>query len=168
MTQRAILQYPDDSLHQVSAVVTAFDGGLRAVVDDLFDTLARGSAIGLAAPQIGVLQQIIVVSVPDDAFGARAYINPEIIEARGYGIVEESCLSVPDVVGNVVRHPEIRLRAQTLEGETTELELDGMHAVCVQHEIDHLNGKLFIDRLSWFKRLSIRRAAAKRLRAAAA
>lgn len=162
MSQRAIIEYPDPRLREPCEAVTAFDASLEELVNDLFDTLGTGSAIGLSAPQIGQLKQVLVVHVPDDDYGPRCYINPEILSTAGYGIVEESCVSVPGVVGNVIRHPQVDVRAWDVHGEAFETRLEGMHAVCLQHEMDHLQGKLFIDRLSWFRRLRIRRAARRR------
>ena len=106
------------------------------------------------------------MEVPDDDYGAQTYVNPEIIWSKTPGLIEESCLSVPGIVGNVVRATRVGVRASGLDGERFEREVTGMHAVCLQHEMDHLEGKLFIDRLSWFRRLRIRRAAAKASRAA--
>ena len=168
MTARVILEYPDPLLQEPSAAVSAFNHHTRQLVEDLFDTLATTAAIGLSAPQIGELQRVLVIDVPGDAYGPRSYINPEIVDSSGYGIVEESCVSVPDVVGNVIRHPAVRVRAQNTHGDTFEEDIEGMHAVCLQHEIDHLNGMLFIDRLSWLRRLLIRRATRRRLASAAA
>lgn len=164
MARLNILEHPDPVLRRPSAPVTDFDDALGTLIDDLFDTMAQTRAIGLSAPQAGHLQQVIAVHVPDDAFGPQAYVNPEILHSAVPGIVEEGCLSVPGVLGNVVRATRIRVRAQDRNGETFEREVDGMHAVCVQHEMDHLVGKLFIDRLSWFKRLRVNALVARRVR----
>lgn len=153
-----VLEYPHDTLRQQSTPVGEFDTALDTFVTDLFDTLDHCGGIGMSAPQLGRLEQILVVHVPDDEYGRRVYINPEVLAASRKGLVEESCLSVPGIVGNVIRPTRIRVKAQDLSGKPFEQDLDGMHAVCVQHEIDHLQGTLFIDRLSWFKKLRLRLA----------
>lgn len=161
MAQLPILEYPDATLRATSSPVTDFDTDLTALVSDLFDTLAVRGGLGLSAPQTGRLQRVLVVHVPDDEYGPMAYINPEILKTAAPGLVEEGCMSVPGVLGNVIRPTQIRVRAQDPRGTCFERDLNGMHAVCVQHEIDHLEGRLFIDRLSWFRRMRIK-AAAKR------
>ncbi len=166
MSPFPIVQYPSDTLRQVSAPVEDFDETLFALVDNLFRSLEEHGGIGMSAPQLGSLQRVLVVHVPDDDYGPQVYINPEIVSTSGFGIVEESCLSVPGIVGNVIRAAQVRVRAQDPDGNVFEREVDGMHGVCIQHEIDHLEGKLFIDRLSWFHRWRIRRATAKAQRAA--
>jgi peptide deformylase len=164
MTRLSILEHPDDTLRQTSMPVVNFDGELNRLVEDLFETLSVTGGIGLSAPQVGQLRQVLVVHVPDDQFGAQVYINPELLWTAKPGLVEESCLSVPGIVGNVFRATRLRVRARDSHGEPFEREVQGMHAVCLQHEMDHLDGTLFIDRLSWFRRLLIRRAAAKAAR----
>jgi peptide deformylase len=167
MTQLSILEHPDDILRQVSAPVERFDRELRQLVDDLFETLHATGGIGLSAPQAGCLRQVMVIAVPDDDYGPQTYINPEIVWSKTPGLIEESCLSVPGIVGNVIRATRVGVRARGLDGERFEREVTGMHAVCLQHEMDHLEGRLFIDRLSWFRRMRIRRAAARASRATA-
>jgi peptide deformylase len=151
-----IITLPDARLREVSAPVEIFDQQTAELVDNLFATLESLGGIGLCAPQTGCLQRVLVVHVPDDSYGPRAYINPEILAASAPGFVEESCLSVPGIAGNVIRRTRVRVRAQDCRGELFEAAVDGMHAVCLQHEIDHLDGRLFIDRLSWFKKLRLR------------
>ncbi|MFK7830291.1 MAG: peptide deformylase [Congregibacter sp.] len=158
MTVLTVLEHPDETLRRSSKAVTAFNDSLSSFVTDLFDTLKHSGGIGMSAPQLGRLERILVVSVPDDQYGPQVYINPELLKSSRRGLVEESCLSVPGVVGNVLRATRIRIRASDQHGVSFERELDGMHAVCLQHEMDHLNGKLFIDRLSWFKKLRLRLA----------
>jgi peptide deformylase len=166
MAVRAIVEHPDPSLREVSAPVVTFNGELRELVDDLFDTLAAKGGIGLCAPQTGALQRVLVIHVSDDAYGPRVYINPELQWTAAPGFVEESCLSVPGIVGNVIRGTRALVAARDVDGNPFELEVDGLHAVCLQHEIDHLDGKLFIDRLSWFSKLRLRLSAARAARAA--
>lgn len=154
-----IIEIPDERLRQHSRSVSVFDDALKAQVDDLFETLAHTGGIGLSAPQTGILKRIILVDVPDDSYGARLYINPEILSKSKSRYVEESCLSVPGIEGNVVRCTKLKVRAQDIHGTVSEYDVDGMHAVCVQHEFDHLEGVLFTDRLSWFKKLRLKMAA---------
>ena len=152
-----ILEYPDEALRQVSVPVQVFDSTLQGLVEDLLETLERSGAIGLSAPQAGVLQRVLVVHVPGDDYGAQVYINPEILGRARLGLVEESCLSVPGIVGNVMRATQVHVRAQDPSGQYFERALQGMHAVCLQHEIDHLDGKLFVDYISEAKRTRIRK-----------
>ena len=161
MSPFRILEYPDDKLRQVSAPVENFDETLFTLVDNLFRVLEEQGGIGLAAPQLGCQQRAVVIHVPDDEHGPQVYINPEIIRTAGLGLVEESCLSVPGIVGNLIRAARVRVRAFDPDGVEFERDLDGMHAVCLQHEVDHLDGKLFIDRLSWFRRMRIKRSVAR-------
>ena len=168
MAQRDILEYPDPRLNLPTHPVTAFDDDLGRLIDDLLETLYATKAVGLSAPQINDRRAVLVLDLSDDASAPQVYINPEILAKAAWGLVEESCLSVPGVVGNVVRATEIRVRAQDRTGETFERDLTGMDAVCLQHELDHLAGKLFIERLSIFRRLRIRAAAARARRRRAA
>ncbi|MDP5053564.1 MAG: peptide deformylase [Congregibacter sp.] len=156
-----IIEVPDERLRETSPPVLLFDQALQEQVADLFDTLQHTGGIGLSAPQTGILKRIILVHVPDDAYGPQLYINPEILSKSKSRYVEESCLSVPGVEGNVVRCTRLRVRAQHADGESFEKDVDGMHAVCVQHEFDHLEGVLFVDRLSWFKKLRLKLAQGK-------
>ena len=149
----SIVEYPESVLRQVSPPVEEFDEALSELIDDLFATLDRTSGIGLSAPQIGRLARVSIVRVPDDEYGPRVYVNPRILQKTALGIVEESCLSVPGVVGNVFRATQVRVAAQDASGEAFECDVSGMHAACLQHEIDHLDGKLIIDRFWWFRRL---------------
>ena len=161
MAQRDILEYPDPRLNLPTNPVTAFDDDLGQLVDDLLETLYARKGLGLSAPQVNDRRAVLVLDLSGDASAPQVYINPEILAKAAWGLVEESCLSVPGVVGNVVRATEIRVRAQDRTGEIFECDLTGMDAVCVQHEMDHLAGKLFIERLSIFRRLRIRVAAAR-------
>jgi peptide deformylase len=162
-----ILEYPDPTLREQSLPVVAFDDELAQLVGDLFDTLGERGGLGLSAPQVGRLTRVLVVHVPDDGVGPAAYVNPEVIKTAAPGLVEEGCISVPGILGNVIRPTQIRVRAQDAgTGDWFERDLSGMHAVCVQHEIDHLDGRLFIDRLSWFRRMRIRAAAKREMRSA--
>ncbi|MEO1089929.1 MAG: peptide deformylase [Pseudomonadota bacterium] len=164
MARLPILEYPDARLRERAEPVVAFDGELEQLIDDLFETLYATTGIGLAATQAGVRHQVLVMDLSGDASAPQEYVNPEIITSAVPGLVEESCLSVPGVVGNVIRATQVRVRAYDRTGEPFERDLEDMHAVCLQHEMDHLAGKLFIDRLSLFRRLGIRLAARGRSR----
>lgn len=167
MAELTILEYPDPILRSTSSPITDFNADLSRLVDDLFDTLSAKGGLGLSAPQAGQLVRVLVVDVPDDDYGPVAYINPTVLKSAAPGLVEEGCMSVPGILGNVIRPTQIRVRAQDVHGDWSERDLVGMHAVCVQHEIDHLDGRLFIDRLSWFRRLRIRAAARREAQHAA-
>ena len=156
MPLRPVLEYPDPRLREPAVPVRAFDAGLAALTDDLRDTLADAGGLGLSAPQIGDDRAVLVVDLSDDGTGAEVYVNPVLLGRAAPGLVEESCLSIPGVVGNVIRHTEVRVRAVDVAGDPFERELSGMAAVCLQHEMDHLNGTLFIDRLSLLRRLRLR------------
>ena len=156
-----ILEYPDPRLRVPARSVSAFDASLETLVEDLVDTLRATKGIGLAAPQAGDRRAVLVIDLSEGASPPQVYVNPEILASAVPGLVEESCLSVPGVVGNVVRATELRVRAQDLGGESFERNLSGMEAVCLQHEMDHLAGRLFVDRLPLLRRLRIRAAAAR-------
>jgi peptide deformylase len=148
-----ILTIPDERLKQVSEPVTRFDRELLAFVADLEETRRAGpAAVGIAAPQVGRFQRIVIVDCsqtrkPVPNHGHLVLVNPEIVHWEGYEPGREGCLSVPDYTGNVIRATQIKLRAQTPTGETVEYEMQGFEARAVQHEIDHLDGQLFIDRV---------------------
>jgi peptide deformylase len=164
MARLAILEYPDPRLRRPSVPVDRFDADLARRIDDLLETLYGTTGIGLSAPQAGDLRQVLVMDLSGSASAPQVYVNPEILTSTLPGLVEESCLSVPGVVGNVVRATQLRVRAQDRTGVSFERDLEGMHAVCLQHEMDHLQGRLFIDRLSWFRRLRARATAKARAR----
>ncbi|MDJ0852104.1 MAG: peptide deformylase [Myxococcota bacterium] len=166
MTRLQILEYPDPRLRLPSAPVTEFDDDLGRLIDDLLETLTASKAIGLAAPQANDRRAVLVIDPSGSGSARQVYVNPEILRESTPGLVEESCLSVPGVVGNVIRATEVRVRARNRSGEAFERDLSGMDAVCLQHEMDHLAGRLFVDRLSWFRRWRIRAAARRRQRAA--
>lgn len=147
-----ILKLPDPRLKQVSEPVERFDEDLRAFVADLEETrLAGPAAVGIAAPQVGRFQRIVIVDVSGRPktpnHGYLILVNPEIVHWEGYAIGREGCLSVPDYTGNVIRATGIRLKAQDLDGRETEYAMEGYEARAVQHEMDHLDGLLFVDRV---------------------
>ena len=159
-----ILEYPDPRLRLRSAPVTRFDDTVPRLADDLLETLYVSRAIGLSAPQANDHREVLVMDLSGDASAPQVFVNPRILASGALGLVQESCVSVPGVVGNIVRATEVRVRARTVRGETFERNLDGMEAVCLLHEMDHLVGRLFVDRLSLFRRLRIRAVAAARVR----
>jgi peptide deformylase len=164
MARLPILEYPDPRLRLRAEPVTELNLDLSRLIDDLLETLYSTTGIALSAPQTGILTQALVIDLSENRSEPHVYINPQILSSAVPGIVEESCLSVPGVVGNVVRATQVRVRALDRSGNVFERDVEGMHAVCIQHEMDHLAGKLFVDRLSLFRRLGIRAAARARAR----
>jgi len=148
-----ILKIPDDRLKQVSEPVKQFDDQLRAFIDDLEQTRRDGpAAVGIAAPQVGRFQRVVIVDVsntrkPVPNHGYMILVNPEITHWDGFEMGREGCLSVPDYTGNVIRATQIKIRAQDPWGEPLEYQMEGYEARAVQHELDHLDGLLFIDRV---------------------
>ena len=157
MAKREILTYPNPVLNEISKPVTVFDRDLGVLVDDMLETMYPANGIGLAAPQIGVLQRVIVVDISDKRNEPLHFINPEVTWKEGKICMEEGCLSVPDYRDDVERPAHIKVRAQDKTGKTFELEADELLAVCIQHEIDHLNGILFVNKISRLKREFFRR-----------
>lgn len=152
MAKLEILETPDPRLRTVAKPVTRFDDELGGLIDDMIETMYDANGIGLAATQVNVHQRLLVLDVSENQDTPRVYINPEIIESEGSETCEEGCLSVPGIYAEVSRAEKIRVSARDREGQAFEEELGGMHAICLQHEIDHLNGRLFIDYLSPLKR----------------
>lgn len=168
MAQLPIIEYPDPRLRLRAEPVSVFDVALARLVDDLLETLYATGGIGLSAPQAAHRRQVLVMDLSGNASAPQVYINPEILSSAVPALVEESCLSVPGVVGNLVRATRLRVRARDPAGQVFERDLEDMHAVCLQHELDHLSGRLFIDHLSLVHRLHIRLAATAQARASAA
>ncbi|GAB4300750.1 MAG: peptide deformylase [Thiohalomonadaceae bacterium] len=152
-----ILHFPDPRLRTRAAPVSQVDDGVRRLVDDMFDTMYDAPGIGLAATQVNVHQRVIVIDVSEEKNEPRVFINPEIISREGVEQMDEGCLSVPGVYETVERAEKVRVRALNRDGQPFELEADGLLAVCIQHEMDHLEGKLFVDYLSSLKRERIRK-----------
>lgn len=167
MAVRAVLADPDPRLRQRSREVAAFDAALDALVQDLIDTMHAASAIGLSAPQIGVPLRVAVLDLSPDRNAPEVFVNPEVLAQGMLAIVEESCLSVPGVVANVRRDIRARVRARDRRGEPFEADLADLRAVCLLHEVDHLEGRLFTDRLPAWRRWLLRLRAPSRSRAAA-
>ncbi|MEW6646638.1 MAG: peptide deformylase [Pseudomonadota bacterium] len=152
-----ILHFPDPRLRTRAAPVSQVDDGIRRLVDDMFDTMYDAPGIGLAATQVNVHQRVIVIDVSEEKNEPRVFINPEIISRDGVEQMDEGCLSVPGVYETVERAEKVTVRALNRDGQPFELEADGLLAVCIQHEMDHLEGKLFVDYLSSLKRERIRK-----------
>lgn len=152
-----ILHFPDERLRQVCSPVDVFDDRLQILIDDMFETMYAAPGIGLAAIQVNVHKRVLVADVSEDRSGAICLINPEILRSEGQEEMDEGCLSVPGFYETVRRAERIRVKALDRKGEPVELETDGLLAVCIQHEIDHLNGKLFVDYISPLKRGRIRK-----------
>ena len=158
MAQLAILEYPDPRLRTKAAPVTVFDAALKQQIADMFETMYAAPGIGLAATQVDWHHRLLVIDISEDKNHPQVFINPEILSREGEATGEEGCLSVPGIFDDVPRaRSAIRVRAQDADGKVLERELDGMLAVCVQHEMDHLDGKLFVDYLSELKRQRIRK-----------
>jgi len=159
-----ILHYPDPRLRTKAAPVTEVNDTIRTLVRDMFETMYEAPGIGLAATQVNVHQRVIVVDVSENKDEPLVFINPELIEHSGFEEMEEGCLSVPGIYDKVQRADWIRVRALNEQGETFEMEADELLAVCIQHEMDHLEGKLFVDYLSEMKRQRIRKKLEKQSR----
>ena len=152
MAKLEILEFPDERLRTVAKPVDRFDSELRQLVDDMVETMYGAQGIGLAATQVNVHRRLLVLDISQNQDSPRVYVNPEIVASEGTETCEEGCLSVPGIYAEVSRAERITIAAQDAEGQTFREELEGLHAVCVQHEIDHLDGKLFVDYLSPLKR----------------
>ena len=157
MAKLTILEFPDPRLRKKAAPVGAVDDALRALIDDMFETMYAAPGIGLAATQVDVHQRLLVCDVSTDKDAPHALINPEIVEKDGVAVTEEGCLSVPGYFEEVERAEQIRVKFLDRDGEPQEMEAEGLLAVCIQHEMDHLEGKLFVDYLSEAKRSRIRK-----------
>jgi peptide deformylase len=157
MALLTILEYPDPRLRNRAVPVTRFDAELAQLIDDMFETMYAAPGIGLAATQVDVHKRLIVLDVSAEKNEPLVFINPELLAREGSATMEEGCLSVPGVFDEIQRAAKIRVRAQDRTGETFERELEGVAGICLQHEIDHLEGKLFVDYLSDLKRERVRK-----------
>ena len=167
MAKLKILEFPDPRLRTKAAPVEVVDDALRALIADMFETMYDAPGIGLAATQVDVHQRLLVADVSSDKSEPHVLINPEIIEKDGVTFTDEGCLSVPGYYEEVQRAEHIRVRFLDQGGTPTEMEARGLLAVCIQHEMDHLDGKLFVDYLSEAKRQRIRKKLEKERRHAA-
>lgn len=166
MAKLDILTYPDSRLHKVAQPVAEVDDRIRQLVKDMAETMYDAPGIGLAATQVDVHERVLVIDLSETRDELRVFINPEITWASDNRKVwEEGCLSVPEVYDRVERPDRIKVRALNEKGESFELEADGLLAVCIQHEIDHLNGKVFVEYLSPLKQNRIKQKLHKRERA---
>jgi peptide deformylase len=164
MAKLKILEFPDPRLRTKATPISAVDDALRTLIDDMFETMYAAPGIGLAATQVDVHKRLLVADVSPDQSQPYALINPEILEKDGVIVSDEGCLSVPGYYEEVERAEHIRLRFLDRNGDPQEMEAEGLLAVCIQHEIDHLDGKLFVDYLSEAKRQRIRKKLLKERR----
>ncbi len=164
MAIRTILHYPDKRLRMPGATVTDFGDAFQALVEDMAETMYAAPGVGLAAPQIGVAQRLFVIDIAsaDEPSDLRIFVNPRILDATGAICWEEGCLSFPGVTEEIDRAERVTVRAQDRHGKTFDLEAEGLLAVAIQHENDHLDGKLMVDHVGMLKRRMIDRAMRKR------
>jgi peptide deformylase len=159
-----ILQYPDNRLHTVAKAIPEVDDEIRRLAADMAETMYAAPGIGLAATQVDRHIRMIVIDVSEEKNELRVFVNPEIVEKDGEVVFEEGCLSVPGIYEKVTRAEHIRAQALDLDGQRFELEAEGLLAVCIQHEIDHLNGKVFVEYLSRLKQERIKTKLVKQQR----
>ncbi len=164
MARLDILHYPDARLHTVAKPVQAVDARLRKLVEDMAETMYAANGIGLAATQVNVHERVIVIDISEARKELRVFINPELVAKSGQVEGEEGCLSVPGIYDRVTRAERVTVRALDRDGNAFELDADGLLAVCIQHEMDHLAGKVFVDYLSGLKRNRIKTKLAKQAR----
>ena len=164
MSRLEILHFPDPRLRRRAGPVSVVDDEIRRLIDDMLETMYDAPGIGLSAPQVNVAKRVVTIDVSPDRSAPVCLVNPEILATDGETETEEGCLSVPGVY-EIVKRPEwVRVSALDRDGRTREVEAEGLLAVCIQHEIDHLDGRLFVDYLSRLKRQRIRKKAEKALR----
>lgn len=166
MAKLTILEYPDPRLRTIAQPVTVFDAALKRLVADLYETMYAAPGIGLAASQVDVHRCLLVADVSEDKDDPRVLVNPRILEREGAQVCQEGCLSLPGIFADVERADRIVVQAQDPDGVAFTLETDGLLAVCIQHEMDHLEGKLFVDYLSPLKRGMVRKKLEKQRRQA--
>lgn len=166
MSKLNILRYPDPRLHKVAKPVTVFDARLAKLVDDMAETMYDAPGIGLAATQVDVHERVVIIDISETKDQLTAFINPEVVWAsEEKHVYEEGCLSVPGIYDGVERPARVKVRAQDVKGEFFEVEADDLLAVCIQHEMDHLLGKVFVEYLSPLKRNRIKTKLQKEERA---
>jgi peptide deformylase len=157
MTKLAILEYPDPRLRTRAEAVALVDDAVRHLARDLLETMYAANGVGLAATQVDIHRRVIALDVSEGRDQPLVLINPQLLSAEGTGPAEEGCLSLPGIYDKLSRATRIRVRGLDLQGEPFEMDAEGLLAVCIQHEMDHLEGKLFVDYLSELKRQLIRR-----------
>jgi peptide deformylase len=164
MSRLEIIEFPDRRLRTVAKPVEVFDRELGEFIDDMIETMYAADGIGLAATQVNVHKQVLVMDVSESRDQPKIYINPQILSSQGSETCEEGCLSVPGIYAEVKRAETVLVRAHQRDGSIFEEELSDMHAVCIQHEMDHLKGKLFVDYLSPLKQRMVRKKLEKQRR----
>ena len=165
MSKLSILRYPDVRLHKIAKPVDVVDDRIRQLVDDMFETMYAAQGVGLAATQVDVHERVIVIDASEDRKAPRVLINPTLLAVSEEMLVgDEGCLSVPQIYDKVPRHAQVTVRALDRDGQPYQFDADGLLAVCVQHEMDHLLGKVFVDYLSPLKRNRIKSKLLKRTR----
>ena len=157
MAKLTILEFPDPRLRTKAVPISQFDQRLQTLIDDMFETMYEAPGIGLAATQVNVHEQLLILDVSEGKDQPMVFINPEIVVRDGEQVYQEGCLSVPGIYADVTRANQIRVKALNRKGETFEIEADGLLAICIQHEMDHLAGKVFVDYLSPLKRDMVRK-----------
>ncbi len=167
MANLNILTFPDPRLKTVAKAVESFDIDLKKLVNDMTETMYSANGIGLAATQVNVHKRLLVLDISEQRDLLLVYINPQILSAEGEQTCEEGCLSVPGVYANVKRAENVLVKAQDIDGKYFEEQLEGLHAVCIQHEMDHLIGRLFVDYLSPLRRNMVRKKLEKQRKVAA-
>ncbi len=161
-----ILHYPDPRLHTIAAPVRVVDDRIRKLISDMAETMYAAPGVGLAATQVDVHERLLIIDISDAHDGLLAFVNPEIVERSGEVETEEGCLSVPGIFDEVTRAERVTVRALNRHGEPFTMKADGLLAVCIQHEIDHLDGKVFVEYLSRLKQTRIAAKMKKQQRAA--
>lgn len=164
MAKLDILEFPDPRLRRRAEPVDRVDDDLRALIDDMFETMYAAPGVGLAATQVNDTRRLMVIDVSENKDEPLVFINPEILEQEGKQKSEEGCLSVPGIFADVPRAERVRVKALDRDGNPFEMEADDLMAVCIQHEIDHLNGRLFVDYLSPLKRQRVKKILARKRR----
>lgn len=159
-----ILRYPDPRLHKVAEPVKQFDAALKQLTSDMAETMYEAPGVGLAATQVNVHKRVVVIDVTEEKNQLLILVNPEIVELEGMQTHEEGCLSVPGIYDKVSRPEKVSIRYQDLQGNARTLDADGLLAICIQHEIDHLDGKVFVQHLSSLKQARIKNKLAKQAR----
>ena len=167
MSKLTILEFPDPRLRTKAQPVTVFDAELKQLVADMFETMYAAPGVGLAATQVNVHRQVLVMDMSENSDQPTVLVNPRILEASGHQVYQEGCLSFPGIYADVERALRVKVAAQDADGNARELEVEGPLAVCIQHEMDHLAGKVFVDHLSPLKRtLLLKRLEKKRKQSA--
>ena len=166
MAKLNILEFPDPRLTKVAKDIEDFGEELKKLVEDMTETMYSANGIGLAATQVNVHKRLLVLDISENHDQLRVYINPQIVNESGEQTLEEGCLSVPGIYANVKRAENVTVRAQDIDGNPFEEQLEGLHAVCIQHEMDHLMGRLFVDYLSPLKRKMVKRKLEKQRKVA--